>query len=46
MVSSLPMVGASLMTCASRALSSAGMMPSVLVQSWKASSASLSVIGT
>src|ERR1700730_14098062 len=47
MIWSLPMVGASLITSASAcAGSSAGMMPSIRVQSWKAPSASLSVAGT
>src|SRR5690606_22625198 len=47
MASFRPIVGASFITWARPwALSSAGMIPSVLVSSWKASSASLSVIGT
>src|SRR5690606_19859863 len=46
MLWSLPMVGATLLSSASPcALSSAGMIPSSRVQSWNASSASLSVIG-
>ena len=44
MIWSLPIVGASFVTCASAcAGSSAGMMPSVRVQSWNAASASSSV---